>query len=88
MATLTEMEQEALSEIGNIILTGFLSSIADTLQIEIPTELPVFSHGCVEDLFLEILVIRFHMSCSWIQKSGLNIKISMDIFILLWIVIQ
>ena len=42
---LTEMEQEALTEVGNIILTGCLSSLADLLQEEITNDLPVFAQG-------------------------------------------
>ncbi len=42
---LTEMEQEALTEVGNIILTGCLSTIADVLKEEITNEVPEFSHG-------------------------------------------
>ncbi len=48
---LSEMEQEALSEVGNIILTGCLASIADIIQEEIPTELPVYSQNDAEKIF-------------------------------------
>ena len=37
----SELEQEALVEIGNIILNGCLSSIADALTGEIETSIPV-----------------------------------------------
>ena len=37
----SELEQEALVEIGNIILNGCLSSIADALSGEIETSIPV-----------------------------------------------
>lgn len=47
---LSEMEQEALSEVGNIILTGCLASIADIIQEEIPTGLPVYSQGNIQSI--------------------------------------
>ncbi len=50
LEVLTEMEQEALTEVGNIILTGCLSSLADLLQEEIANDLPVFTQGDAETL--------------------------------------
>lgn len=47
---LTEMEQEALTEVGNIILTGCLSSIADLLKEEISNDLPIFVQGDADNL--------------------------------------
>jgi len=44
------MEQEALTEVGNIILTGCLSTIADVLKEEITNEVPEFSQGEASDL--------------------------------------
>ncbi len=41
----TELEQEALVEIGNVILNGCLSSIADSLVGEIETSIPVLLHA-------------------------------------------
>ena len=41
----TELEQEALVEIGNIILNGCLSSVADALTGEIETSIPVLMHS-------------------------------------------
>ncbi|GGF15810.1 chemotaxis protein CheC [Aliidongia dinghuensis] len=41
----TELEQEALVEIGNVILNGCLSSIADALVGEIETSIPVLLHA-------------------------------------------
>lgn len=40
---LTELEQDALMEIGNIILNGCIGTLADRFQQEIRTSLPVFS---------------------------------------------
>jgi len=50
LEVLTEMEQEALTEVGNIILTGCLSTIADVLKEEITNEVPEFSQGEASDL--------------------------------------
>ncbi len=47
---LTEMEQEALTEVGNIILTGCLSSLADLLKEEISNDLPIFVQGDADNL--------------------------------------
>jgi chemotaxis protein CheC len=47
---LTEMEQEAMSEVGNIILNACLSSIANLFAREIATGLPRFVRGAVSDL--------------------------------------
>lgn len=41
----TELEQEALVEIGNVILNGCLSSIADSLAGEIETSIPILMHA-------------------------------------------
>lgn len=51
LEVLSEMEQEALSEVGNIILTGCLASVADIIQEEIPTELPVYSQSDLATIF-------------------------------------
>ena len=43
---LTAMEQEALMEVGNIILNACLGSLANLLDSEATSGLPVFLHGC------------------------------------------
>lgn len=48
---LTEMEQEALVEVGNIILNACLSTLADMMGIEIVNHLPTAISGS----FVEIL---------------------------------
>lgn len=45
MEQLTEFEEEALNEIGNIILNAGLGSLADMLGNEITSSLPVFRQG-------------------------------------------
>ncbi len=42
---LPDLEQEAVSEVGNIVLNACLSSLADALGQEIPTDLPIFHKG-------------------------------------------
>jgi chemotaxis protein CheC len=46
----TELEQEALVEIGNIILNGCLSSVADALVGEIETSIPVLMHADLSNI--------------------------------------
>lgn len=42
---LPDLEQEAVSEVGNIVLNACLSSLADALGQEIPTNLPKYHKG-------------------------------------------
>lgn len=44
------LEQEAVSEVGNIVINACLSSLADALGQEIPVNLPTFGKGKPEDL--------------------------------------
>lgn len=50
--TLTEMEQDAMAEIGNIILNAVISSMATTLAIKFEGALPQVSILSAEDLFV------------------------------------
>lgn len=47
---LTEFEEEALNEVGNIILNAGLSSLANMFNQEILTELPVFKQGKANEI--------------------------------------
>ena len=47
---LTEFEEEALNEVGNIILNAGLSSLANMFDQEILTELPIFKQGSANEL--------------------------------------
>lgn len=47
----SEVEQEAIEEIGNVILNACLSSLADVFGKEIHTQLPEFYKGDVATLF-------------------------------------
>jgi len=49
--SLTEMEQEAMCEIGNIILNSVVSSVADILKKEIMSSLPRFIKGTGSEVF-------------------------------------
>lgn len=47
---LTEFEEEALNEIGNIILNAGVSSLGDMFKQEIQSDLPIYLHGHFADL--------------------------------------
>lgn len=48
---LTDMEQEAMTEIGNVILNACLCSMADMFGKEMIGEIPEFVHGTLEKVF-------------------------------------
>lgn len=50
LENLTEFEEEALTEVGNIILNAGLSSLADIFEDEITSDLPVFNSGSCADV--------------------------------------
>jgi len=50
LENLTEFEEEALLEVGNIIINAGLSSLADIFDDEISSDLPVFSSGSCQDV--------------------------------------
>ena len=76
LAQLSEMEQESLAEIGNILLNSVVSSVADMLSIEFEGSLPYVELGKVlevlhtneslEDLILS-LQINFKIASRQIQ---------------------
>ncbi|MBA4255864.1 MAG: chemotaxis protein CheC [Polaromonas sp.] len=47
---LAEMEQEALSEIGNILLNSVMASVADTLKIRLEGSLPTVELSQAQDV--------------------------------------
>jgi chemotaxis protein CheC len=47
---LAEMEQEALSEIGNILLNSVMASVADALEIELDGALPTVEVSQMQDV--------------------------------------
>ena len=48
---LTEMEEEAMAEIGNVILNSCLCSMADMFGKEMRGEIPEFVHGSLDQVF-------------------------------------
>lgn len=50
MDVLSEMEQEALTEVGNIILNACLGSLANIIEQNLNFELPQYSHGSCEEV--------------------------------------
>jgi chemotaxis protein CheC len=49
---LGEMEQEALSEIGNIILNSCISAISEVLYTEFHSSLPVYHSGSINEILV------------------------------------
>lgn len=47
---LTEMEQEAMSEIGNILLNSCMGTMADILGTEMHGSLPIYEVGSTEEI--------------------------------------
>lgn len=54
LETLTEMEQDAMAEIGNIILNAVVSSLASTLALKFEGALPQVSILRAQDLFVSV----------------------------------
>lgn len=52
LQTLTDMEQDAMAEIGNIILNAVISSLASTLSLKFEGALPQVSILSAQDLFV------------------------------------
>ena len=50
MEMLSEMEQEALTEVGNIVLNACLGSISNVFAQELSYQMPMFSHGECADV--------------------------------------
>lgn len=68
---MTELEQEALTEIGNIVLNACLGSLSNILTDEVAVDLPSFERGNVESLLenlitsddvVMVLYIQFRLS--------------------------
>jgi len=65
---MSEMEGEALCEVGNIILNAVISALADLFGSELLTDIPELSRGEVDQVFedalgveAEHLVLHLHM---------------------------
>lgn len=74
---LTDMEQEAMTEIGNVILNSCLCSMADMFSQEIHGEIPEFVKGSLKQVFsaegglehTEAVVLLLNMDFSVESKS-------------------
>ena len=67
LAQLSEMEQESLAEIGNILLNSVVSSVADMLSIQFEGTLPHVELGQVSDVLhgsdsLEDLILSLQIN--------------------------
>lgn len=74
---LSELEQEAMSEVGNIILNATFSAVADMVSVELQGSLPNHRFGDARALLLEdcneesvILVIQANLVISKQQIEG------------------
>ena len=67
---LNEMEQEALSEIGNIILNSCISSLCETLQAGFQCSMPAYHAGSTDEILFsnsvqkDNLLMLFHVDFS------------------------
>ncbi len=74
----TDMQEEALNEIGNIVLNACIGSIAATLDHKFDVDLPEFDQGKPMDLLSTagstadegVLLIRIHMELSECAVRG------------------
>lgn len=73
-----EYEQEAMCELGNIILNACLSSMADMLDLTLDSSLPVYSVGATDAVLRQIiletnqpLILVLHINLS-IEKRHLQ----------------
>lgn len=53
---IAEFEQEAMSELGNIILNASLSAMADMLELTLDSSLPTYSVGPTDTVLQQIIV--------------------------------
>ena len=80
----SDFEQEALSEIGNIILNAGLSAIANTLKFTINSSLPIYKQGNLNKLMAAsdqtqtVLILRVDLGLENKQIKGYVIYL-MDI---------
>jgi len=71
---LTEMEQEAMTEIGNVILNGCLCSIADMFQQQISGGIPEFVKGSIGSILTQDKLLDKVEACVLL----LNMEFSLD----------
>jgi len=72
----SDFEQEALSEIGNIILNAGLSAIANTLKFDVNSSLPIYKQGDIDrlvgsdDKSQTVLILRVDLNLENKQIKG------------------
>ncbi|MDH5360092.1 MAG: chemotaxis protein CheC [Gammaproteobacteria bacterium] len=72
----SDFEQEALSEIGNIILNAGLSAIANTLRFDVNSSLPIYKQGDIDRLVTSddksqtVLILRVDLNLENKQIKG------------------
>ncbi len=71
---LTEMEQEAMTEIGNVILNGCLCSIADLFNQSIVGGIPEFVKGSLANILTDDALVEKVEACVLL----LNMEFSLD----------
>jgi len=58
LEVLSEMEQEALTEVGNIILNACLGSLSNIFNSNLSYQLPTYSQGSCVDLFSQKILLE------------------------------
>ncbi len=74
---LTDMEQEAMTEIGNVILNACICSMADLFEQEMQGKIPEFIQGSIKQVFsfdnedenVEAIVLLLNMNFSVEKKK-------------------
>lgn len=85
LAQLSEMEEEAITEIGNIILNACISSLANVFQEHLNSDTPEYLHEELNDLFADgqgddsfVLLLKMSFQISEQDITG-HVTFIMDI---------
>lgn len=74
IVNLTEMEQEAITEVGNVVLNACLCSIADILHKSIESHIPEFVRGALPSILVSdrtiILFMRINFAIEQLAIQG------------------
>lgn len=49
---LTDLEQEVLREVGNVVLNGFMGSLSNSLDVTLKTDIPEYERVSIDDGFI------------------------------------
>jgi chemotaxis protein CheC len=85
LGDMTDLEEEALTEVGNVILNHCLASFANLLHAEIRTEIPVYqigrpeeiigsAHGATVDSYVLIIRVDFGLFAKLIEGHVLFLQ--------------